>query len=145
VPTSDQKGTITEFAVLRAAAELGIPVSKPLTDGLRYDLIFDLGGELVRVQCKTALRRDDVLQIACRSSRRCRDGFLHRSYSSSEVDGIAAYSAELGRCYYLPGPLVSDRAYVQLRLSPPRNNQAIGINWAKDFEFAATLPNRLGP
>jgi hypothetical protein len=24
-------------------------------------------------------------------------------------------------------------------LSPTRNNQSAGINWAKDFEFAATL------
>ena len=50
--TTDQKGAIAELAIAHAAAVLGVGVFKPLTDGERYDLIFDLRPRLLRVQCK---------------------------------------------------------------------------------------------
>ena len=61
--------------------------------------------------------------------------------SADEIDAFAAYCAELDRCYFLPLDTFGERSAIQLRLAPARNNQAAGVNWAKDFEFAA----RLGP
>ena len=87
---SDQKGAIAETAIAHAATKLGIGVYKPVTEGRRCDLIFDLGTKLVRVQCKWASRRGDVLGVRCYSSRRSASGFLKRSYTSDEVDAIAA-------------------------------------------------------
>jgi hypothetical protein len=52
--STDQKGAIAESAIVHAAIKLGLSVSKPLTDGDRYDLIFDLYPRLIRVQCKWA-------------------------------------------------------------------------------------------
>jgi hypothetical protein len=34
---------------------------------------------------------------------------------------------------------------VERALAPTRNNQARGINWARDFELGATLARLLGP
>jgi len=51
--TTNQKGFIAETAVLHECAKLHVPVSKPLDDQ-KYDLIFDLGEKLLRVQCKWA-------------------------------------------------------------------------------------------
>ena len=50
--TTDQKGAIAEAAVVFEATKLGIPVLRPLAEGLRYDLVFELEGRLIRVQCK---------------------------------------------------------------------------------------------
>jgi len=47
--TTDQKGAVAELAIAHAAAELGLGVFKPLTDGERYDLIFETGSTLLRV------------------------------------------------------------------------------------------------
>ena len=52
VLTTDQKGAILELAIAREAAALGAGVFKALTDGERYDLIFDVRPRLLRVQCK---------------------------------------------------------------------------------------------
>ena len=42
--------------------------------------------------------------------------------------------------------LFAGRPAVQLRLSPAKNNQLVGINWASEYEFAATLGRHvLGP
>jgi hypothetical protein len=136
--TTDQKGAIAEAAIAAAALKLGIGVSRPLADE-RYDLILDLPTGLLRVQCKWAVRFDDVVLINCRRCRRNRDGLLQRSYQRGEIDAIAGYCAELDVCYLLPLSMSVDRTAVQLRLGPTRNNQKRLINWAKDFEFGATL------
>jgi hypothetical protein len=143
VLTTDQKGAIAEAAIALAAFELGIGVSRPLGDE-RYDLIFDLGRRLVRVQCKWASRSGAVIVIPCRTSRRGRDGFIRRRYSASDVDAIAAYCPDLHQCYYLGTECFANRTFVALRLTPTRNNQRLGINWGDDYEFAATLGRHHG-
>jgi PD-(D/E)XK endonuclease len=139
VLTTDQKGSIAETAIVAAAARLGIGVFKPLTDGERYDLIFDLRPRLVRVQCKWARIRGDVVVVRCYSCRRTADGLTRRVYSQDEIDAFAAYCAELDRAYFLWVADFPGRSAVQLRLTPTRNQQKLLINWASDFEFAATL------
>ena len=47
--TTDQKGNIAELAVAYEASKLGIVVFRPMGEGSRYDLIFDLGERLLRV------------------------------------------------------------------------------------------------
>jgi hypothetical protein len=41
--TTDQKGAIAETAVAHAAVKLGIDVYRPIAEGGRFDLIFNLG------------------------------------------------------------------------------------------------------
>ena len=137
--TTDQKGSIAEAAIAHAALELGIGVFRALSDGERYDLIFDVGSRLLRIQCKWAPKHGDVIIIRCYSSRRNRDGLLRRPYSPGDFDAFAAYCPQLRRCYFLPFEIIGARVQVQLRVGPSLNNQNSGINWAKDFEFAATL------
>jgi PD-(D/E)XK nuclease superfamily protein len=64
---------------------------------------------------------------------------LKRSYTSDEIDAVAAYCDGLSRCFLIPIQRVDGLTTIQLRLAPAKNNQARRINWAKDFEFAATL------
>jgi hypothetical protein len=137
--TTDQKGAIAELAIAKAATELGIDVYRPLAEGGRYDLIFDLVDRLVRVQCKSAPRHGEVIIVRCYSTRRSRDGLLRRTYAASEVDAFAAYCPDTERCYFLPYDAFPRRTEIRLRLSRSRNNQRLGVNWAENFEFAATL------
>jgi hypothetical protein len=137
--TSDQKGNIAELAIARDAIALGIDVYRPVGEGGRYDMIFELRDELWRVQCKWSPRQGDVIVLRCYSCRRNRDGLVRRKYQLGEVDAFAAYCPETDRCYFLPYSAFVERSQVLLRLAPSKNNQADGINWAKDYEFAATL------
>jgi hypothetical protein len=103
-------------------------------------MIFLLGDDLARVQCKWAPRQRDAILVRCYSCRRAREGLRRRLYTATEIDAIAAYCPDNGRCYYLPVDWVAGRRQILLRLGPTHNNQRLGIHWAKDFEFAATLP-----
>jgi hypothetical protein len=51
------------LAIQLAATTLGIDVYKPVAEGGRYDMIFDLDDRLLRVQCKWATRRGEVLVV----------------------------------------------------------------------------------
>ena len=136
--TPNQKGAIAEAAISKAAVSLGIIVSRPFQDA-PYDLLLDLTSELLRVQCKWAVRRGDVIVIHVQRCRRGPNGFIRRHYQENEIDAVAAYCAELDTCYLLPRSMSVNRAAVQLRMAPTRNNQNRLINWAKDYEFAARL------
>ena len=137
--TTDQKGTVAETAIVLAAAKLGVEVYRPIREGGRYDMIFDVAGRLLRIQCKYAPLKNDVVLIRCRRARRTADGLLQRGYTADEIDAFAAYCSELDRSFFLPMEHCRGRLAIQLRVSPPRNNQAVGIEWADDFDFAATL------
>lgn len=133
--TSDQKGTIAETAIVHAAVKIGVGVLKPVNDGLRYDLVFDLGSRLLRIQCKTAARRGDVLTIPFYSTRRSANGFTKHLYSRAEVDAIAAYSPDVERCYLISFDRFAGRSCIQLRLASTRNNQKRRIHWATTYDF----------
>jgi hypothetical protein len=142
--TTDQKGAIAEMGIAWHATQLGVDVYKPVSDGGRYDLIFDLRERLWRVQCKWASRYGDVLIVRCYSARRARGGLRRRLYSADEIDAFAAYNAELDRCFFLPYERFPGKANILLRLAPTRNNQRLGINWADEYDFAATLAQPRG-
>jgi len=76
------------------ATELGIDVYRPVADGGRCDLIFDVGSRLVRVQCKWAIRRGAVLGVKIGTRRLTPAGYVRTTYSETEVDAVAAYSQD---------------------------------------------------
>lgn len=133
--TTDQKGSVAELAIVWAAARRGVGVFRPLTDGERYDLIFDLRPGLIRVQCKWAVLRGDVVIVRSYSSRRTSDGLKRMFYDPGDVDAIAAYCAELDRCFFVPMSCLRGHSGIQLRVKPTANNQRLGVSWAADFDF----------
>ena len=137
--STDQKGAIAETAIIHEATKLGIGVFTAINDGSRYDLVFDVSGRLLRVQCKWANRDGDVVVVRCCSCRRSRHGMIKRNYSADEVAAFAAYCADLDRCYFMLFEQLAGESGINLRLTPPRNNQRSGINWAEAYEFGATL------
>lgn len=62
---TNHKGNVAEMVIATEAMKLGVDVMKPLGEHTRYDLIFDLGSRLLRVQCKWAPLTGDVVLIAC--------------------------------------------------------------------------------
>jgi PD-(D/E)XK endonuclease len=142
--TTDQKGAIAEMAIALRATLLGVDVFRPVTEGGRYDLIFDFGGKLWRVQCKWGSRYGDVLIARTFRARRNRYGLVRRLYTADEIDAFAIYWMEIDRCFFVPITYALDKQEVRLRLSPAKNNQRRGIHWADDFDFEATLRSHQG-
>ena len=142
--TTNQKGAIAETAIAHEALRLGFDVFRSYADA-RYDLIFDLHPRLVRVQCKWAAFQDGTVLVRLYSARRTAGGLTRRLYSSADIDAFAAYCPETGRCYSLDMERLAGRSQVILRTGSTRNNQQLGVNWASDYEFDATLGRVPGP
>jgi hypothetical protein len=144
VLTTNQKGAIAEMAISLEATKLGVGVYRPFGDE-RCDLIFDLHPRLVRVQCKWASRRGDVLIVPLYSARRTAEGLRRSYYTTDEIDAFAAYAPDTGRCYFAEFPAIGPLQALHLRLARPKNNQMKGVRWASDYEFGATLFHSPGP
>ena len=129
--TTNQKGAIAETAIVLAAVRAGIRVLRPVAEGGRYDLVFEIEGQFLRVQCKLAARKGNVVVIRARTCRRARGGQLvHSKYSPDEIDVVAGYCAENDTSYLIPVALIPSGGDIQLRLTEAKNNQRVGLDWA---------------
>lgn len=137
--TPSQKGAVAEAAIASAAIELGLTVLRPLCEGQRYDLVIDLRPELLRVQCKLARTVSGALVIGLQTNRCTPAGYLSTSYTSAEVDAIAAYSRDLRESFLVPIAEIRGRRSLHLRLDAARNNQSEGIRWAGDYAIDPVL------
>ena len=134
--TSKQKGNLTELKCISAFYELGYQCSIPYGENSRYDFIADINGKLIRVQCKTSHEIDlGVIEFSCRSCRSNTQSNLRRRYTVDEVDYFCTYWNNM--CYLVP--INECSVSKKLRFIPPKNNQKVGISYAKDYE----LPNQI--
>ena len=139
--STSQKGGIAETAIAAAATKLGIAVLRPIVEQVRYDLAFELGERLFRVQCKWGCLDDTgaVIKVQLQGSWLSpTEGYVRSSYSEQEIDLVAVYCEPLDRCYLLPIALVAGRRGIQLRLNP-RNGQRACINLAAEFELPGAV------
>jgi prevent-host-death family protein len=141
VDDSNHKGNVAEAAIAAAAIKLGVDVIKPLVEHTRYDLIFDLRPRLLRVQCKWAPLKDDVIVVRLVSSRYTSGGDqqIRTTYSADEVDAVAVYCQDLDCCYLLPVSLFDGMRGLSLRVAAARNGQRASLHWARDHEMPGAV------
>jgi prevent-host-death family protein len=142
VLTSNEKGAIAELEIATAALKLGVAVYEPLSEHSRADLIFEIGDQLWRVQCKWAslTPQADAVVIRLQTSRHSpTKGYVITTHSEEEVDLFGVYCGELDRCFLMPIEAHLGIRQVQLRLVPARNNQRSCINLADDYEFEGAI------
>lgn len=133
---SKQRGVFTELQCISAFCELGHKISIPYGENSRYDFIADVGGNLLRIQCKSSHEVDDgVIKFSCRSTRVNSSGNISRRYTSNEIDYFCTYYDN--KCYLIP---ISECSIEKkLRFNPPKNNQKVGVTYADEYELKTQL------
>jgi prevent-host-death family protein len=137
VLTSNDKGNIAEAAIALEAIKLGIPVLKPVAEHGRYDLAFDVGERILRVQCKWARLEGATICVNLVGYRLTSGGAVRSKYTADEIDAVAAYCQALDRVYLLPAEEIAGRSAIFLRVGPPKNAQRAAINWADQYSLGA--------
>jgi hypothetical protein len=107
----------------------------PFGNNHRYDLVLDLEGKFVRVQCKTGRLRRGVVLFAARSVRVNTKRVYFRDYQG-DVDLFVVYCPDNDRVYAVPIDDATSTAGA-LRVDPPANGQSKNIRWAADYELPA--------
>ncbi len=97
-------GDIAEQAAILQALKLGWGVLRPIGDCLPYDLVFDVGGSLIKVQIKSAWfdkpsGNDVVDNRRTKTNRRL---MVRQFYSPSDFDFALVYLDRLGIFYVFP-------------------------------------------
>jgi PD-(D/E)XK nuclease superfamily protein len=96
------KGDIAEQAIVLALMAAGRTVLRPISNGLRYDLLIDnFDGTFTRVQCKTGMlkRAGTVLNFrAYNADARRPNGVPYHG----QVDAFGVYCPNDGRVYFVP-------------------------------------------
>jgi prevent-host-death family protein len=139
VLSPNDKGNIAEAEIAAAAIRLGVGVLRPMVEHGRYDLAFEIGDRILRIQCKWARRVRDVVIVYLAGFRYTATGHVRTKYEANEIDAVAAYCDATDQCYLLPVEMVAGRSAVQLRLRPPKNGQRAALNWAAEYELSGAI------
>jgi hypothetical protein len=126
-------GLRSEAAILTELVNRGYNVLVPFGFNHRYDLVIDLEGEFVRAQCKTGRLRNGAIYFSTQSVRSNSKKTLSRDYLG-EVDIFLVYCAATRGIYSVPIE-EAPGGHASLRVAPTRNNQALGIRWAHEYEL----------
>jgi hypothetical protein len=137
--TSNQKGAIAEAEFYCAAVWAGVPVSRPMSEHGRADLILELEGSLRRIQCKWGNLSKGAVSVRIGTCRLTPQGYVRTTYGADQVDAFGIYCAALDRCYLLPISEAARQIQVHLRVDPAKNNQHVGLKYAAQFEFPGAI------
>jgi hypothetical protein len=133
------RGNAAEARILAEFVQRGFHVLVPFGSGHSYDLVVDLGGPLLRVQCKTAwLIARGCLSFNCRSTDHGRGPQRYDGLA----DLFAVYLPPRDSVYLVPVNAIAG-FQGRLRLEPTRNNQQRGVRFAAEFEIASWTKDRL--
>jgi hypothetical protein len=112
---TNNKGDISEVAIMLDLIDKGYKVSIPYGHDCIYDLIVDRGNKLEKIQVKTATKDKNGLRIRCRY----RVGNIKSAkYTKEDIDWIAAYDLSSKSCHYIPAEKLGDgRVTISLRTS----------------------------
>jgi len=129
----NQRGAIAEANIKTHFIESGLDVFEPVRDDCRCDLVVDIGGELMRVQVKSAHYDEGKVKFKTRSC------MTHKSHGTDgkdyigEVDGFAVYCPELDSSYWVD---IEDapNSGMELRVDEAELDHP-SINWANEYEI----------
>lgn len=139
--STQTKGTIAELRIICTLLNKGCNVFRTCSENCRYDLIFEYDNILYKVQVKSAKYDHDrgIINIRTTSNRRnIIDNYLineSRSYKG-EIDYLGIYCSELDKCYLISEDCIPETiSRISLRVDPTKNNQALNLKWARDYEI----------
>ena len=98
------KGDIAEQSTIVQALKRGWGVLQPVGDRLPYDLVFDIGTQLVKIQVKAAWLNQSSgnYVIDNRRTKTNRRQMLRSPYQASDFDFAIAYIDDLDVFYIFP-------------------------------------------
>ena len=128
-------GLRTEAVITAELLRRGVRVLQPFGFNHRYDLVLDVDGEFVRVQCKTGRLRRGAVEFTSESVRCNSTTAVRRSYDG-DADIFLVHCPDTDGIYAVPVAGAPKRC-VTLRVDPTANAQAKGVRWASDYLLPA--------
>ena len=126
-----QKGDIAEKLFELECIRRCIPIYAPINSATRDDYVIVIDGEFKKVQIKYISLSNSLISISFAKGQNGRDKVL--KYTKDEIDLFFVYCPDLDEWYDIPMSAAANARCLSLRTAPPKNNQTVGVKWAKDY------------
>jgi hypothetical protein len=134
-PSPKATGEITQSAVTTELLKQGIPVSLPIGDNQRYDLIFETKGQLWKAQIKTLYRikGQSGYQFNTASVRVNSVGYVKTNYIGT-ADVFLMWTIDYPlNLYCISTSVAPNKGAMRLTFTKPKGK--IRHNWHEDYYF----------
>lgn len=105
----------------------------PFGQNQRYDLVLEIDGSFVRVQCKTGRLRNGCIDFNARSTRVNTKRAVTHDYRG-QIELFMVHCPETGGTYAVPVGEAT-RSHGTLRVDPTANAQEKRVRWAREYEL----------
>lgn len=125
------KGDLVEIQCLKDFQQRGFYCSLPYSGSCRYDLVVDIDGQLLRIQCKSAAENTEegVLKINCTRSTTNTQKTIRYKYTKDEIDYF--YTSWNNYGFLIPVNEVSTVKH--LRIKEPKKGVTENMSIAYDY------------
>lgn len=139
---SHQKGILTELHCISDLTELGIRCLRPVDEGSKYDVVADLDGKFIKIQCKTASWATDTKEenvaftiATCCQTTNTKTTTRHK-YSADDIDYFYTWFQGQG---YLVSIKEATGVTFRWRYEYPSSGQKQGIHIADNYKIEEVL------
>lgn len=123
-------GRKSEAKALHFFIEQGYNVSLPFGGQARYDLLVDIGSQILRIQVKTGSYKEGCVIFCTSSSHYLQGHHVHTTYTKEDIDYF--FVEYNNQCYLVPVEECGREK--RLRIDEPNKfAPKSSINWAKDY------------
>lgn len=125
------KGNLVELQCIMKFMSMGFECSTPYGNQAKYDILVDIGDEILRIQCKKSRWMDNKKSIsfsACSQTTNTQKTVKH-SYTSKDIDYFATCWED--NVYLIPVEECSTSK--SLRMAPKEKNTPSSVNMAEDY------------
>ena len=142
IEITQQKGTLTELHCILDLTQLGIRTLTPTDEASKYDVVADLDGKFIRIQCKTSTWATDTSEPftafyipTCCQTTNTKQTIRHM-YSKDEIDYFYTYFQGQG---YLVSIEEANGKSFRWRYEYPPSGQKQGIHIANDYKIEEVI------
>lgn len=139
---TQQKGLTTEIRCILDFTELGYRCLTPIDDSSKYDVVVDLNGKFLKIQCKTSSWVTDTVQekVAFSISTCCQTTNTQKTtrhkYSADEIDYFYTWFNGQG---YLVSINEATGITFRWRYEYPLSGQKQGIHIADNYKIEEVI------
>ena len=142
IEITQKKGTLTELHCIMDLTELGIRTLTPTDEASKYDVVADLNGKFIRIQCKTSTWCTDTKdpQTAfyintCCMTTNTKETVRHL-YSKNDIDYFYTYFQGQG---YLVSIEEAEGKTFRWRYEYPSTGQKQGVHIADCYKIEEVI------
>ena len=142
IESTQQKGTLTELHCIMDLTELGIRTLTPTDEASKYDVVADLDGKFIRIQCKTSSWCNDTKEpqtafmINTSTQTTNTKQTTRYLYTKSDIDYFYTYFQGQG---YLVSIEEAKGVTFRWRYEYPSSGQRQGIHIANDYKIEEVI------